>query len=851
MIKKTGLLIGFILIAILNLYSQNTSTTPDIYYSSPVKYEVAQIKVEGVKYLDEDVLLQLSGLSEGQSIIVPGDAITKAVKKLYAEGLFSDVKIMADKIVDGKIYLRIFLQERPRLSKVVYIGSKKSDTKKLKERLKLQAGVQVTDNLIMNTKYLVEKYYKEKGFYQIKVDIAQRDDKDKPNNIILDIVVKRKNKIKISNVFIAGNDEVKASKLKGAMKKTKEKSLINFFKSAKFIKSNYEEDKFLLLEKYNNLGYRDAIIVSDSVVPVSDKRVNIYLKVKEGPKYYFNNLSWVGNSVYPSDALSRQLKIVKGDTYNSSLLEKRLKTDDRSVHNQYLDNGYLFCDIMPVETVVGKDSIDVEFRVMERQQATINKVIIEGNNTTHEHVARRELFTYPGDLFSKSMIIRSVRELAQLGHFDPEQIVPTPKPNMENGTVDIVYSLSEKANDQIELSGGWGGGMIIGSVGLKLSNFSIRNALNPKAWRPIPRGDGQTLSLKAQTNGKYYTSFSASFMEPWLGGKKRNSLSTSVYYTHQTGYASGYDPRNSYGSMYGGQAAKDDEKYMDVLGASVGLGRRLKWPDNWFSMYNELSYQRYNLKNWDYYIINNGNVNNLSFSTTISRNSTDSPLFPRRGSDISLKVSFTPPYSLITGKDYSNVSTEDRYDWIEYHKWEFKSKFYTPLTKPQGHTLVLYTGIEYGFLGYYNKDRKSPFEGYELGGDGMSGYSMYGKTFVKMRGYTQSALSVPLLNANGDPTRTSDANIYSKMTMELRYPLSLAQSATIYALAFVEAGNTWRNMQEFKPFDLKRSAGVGVRIFLPMFGLLGIDWGYGYDTPNSGRAGDAGGQFSFVLGKEF
>ncbi|MGB5989027.1 MAG: outer membrane protein assembly factor BamA [Marinifilaceae bacterium] len=850
MIKKTGLLIGFILFTILNLYSQNTSTAPDVYYSSPVKYEIAQIKVEGVKYLDEDVLLQLSGLSEGQSIVVPGDAITKAVKKLYAEGLFSDVKIMADKIVDGKIYLRIFLQERPRLSKVVYVGSKKSETKKLKERLKLQAGVQVTDNLIMNTKYLVEKFYKEKGFYQIKVDIAQRDDKDKPNNIILDIIVKRKNKIKISNVFITGNKEVKASKLKGAMKKTKEKSLINFFKSAKFIKENYEEDKYLLLEKYNDLGYRDASILADSVVPISDKRVNVYVSVKEGPKYYFNNLTWVGNSVYTSDDLSRMLRIIKGDTYNSSLLDKRLKSDAQSVHNLYLDNGYLFCDIMPVETVVGKDSIDVEFRVMERQQATINKVIIEGNNTTHEHVARRELFTYPGDLFSKSLIIRSVRELAQLGHFDPEQIVPTPKPNMENGTVDIVYSLTEKANDQIELSGGWGGGMIIGSVGLKLSNFSMRNALNPKAWRPIPRGDGQTLSLKAQTNGKYYTSFSASFMEPWLGGKKRNSLSTSVYYTHQTGFAPGYNP-NSYARRGGGQAAKDDEKYMDVLGASVGLGRRLKWPDNWFSMYNELSYQRYNLKNWDYYIIHNGHVNNFSFSTTISRNSTDSPLYPRKGSNLSLKVSFTPPYSLISGKDYSNVASEDKYDWIEYHKWEFKSKFYTPLTKPQGHTLVLYTGIEYGFLGYYNKDRKSPFEGYEVGGDGMSGYSNYGKTYVKMRGYKQSALSARATDANGDPLNGSDANIYSKMTMELRYPLSLAQSATIYALAFVEAGNSWSSIQKFQPFDLKRSAGVGVRIFLPMFGLLGIDWGYGYDMPNSGKASDGKSQFSFVLGKEF
>lgn len=841
MIKKTGLLISFILFSLLSLYSQDTIVNPDIYYSSPTKYQIAKIKVDGVKYLDEDVLIQLSGLSEGASIMIPGDEITKAIKKLYAEGLFSDVKIMADKIVGNEIYLRIFLQERPRLSSINYIGSTKSETKKIKEKLKLQSGVQVTDNLIMNTKYVIEKYYKEKGFYQISVDISQRDDKEKENNIILDINIKRKNKIKISNVFIEGNKDISDYKLKTSMKKTNEKSLMNFFKSSKFIKENFEEDKFLLLEKYNELGYRDAIIVSDSVVSDSDKRVNIFLKVEEGPKYYFNNLKWVGNSVYTAEALTAHLKLQKGDVYNSNLLDKRLKSDENSVHSEYLDNGYLFCDIQAVETVVGKDSIDVEFRVMERQQATLNKIIIEGNNTTHEHVARRELFTYPGDLFSKSMIIRSARELAQLGHFNPESIVPTPKPNMESGTVDIVYSLEEKANDQIELSGGWGAGMIIGSVGLKLSNFSMRNALNPKAWRPIPRGDGQTLSLKAQTNGQYYTSFSASFVEPWLGGKKRNSLSTSIYYTHQTGYASGYSPYNPYSQ---GQMAQDENKYMDVLGGSVGLGRRLTWPDNWFSMYNEVSYQRYDLKNWDYYIIKNGNVNNFSFSTTIARNSSDNPLYPRNGSDLSLKISLTPPYSLFSNKDYSKVPDEEKFKWIEYHKWEFKSKFYTPLTK-NTHTLVLYTGIEYGFLGYYDKDRKSPFEGYEVGGDGMSGYSLYGKEYVKLRGYENNSLSAR------DAYGNSSANLYSKMTMELRYPLSLAQQATIYALAFVEAGNSWNKINEFQPFDLKRSAGVGIRIFLPMFGLLGIDWGYGYDKTISGKASDSGSHFSFVLGKEF
>jgi len=845
MIKKASLVFSIILLSIINSYSQDTIVSPDIYYSSPQKYEIGQIKVEGVKYLDEDVLLQLSGLTVGESIMIPSDRITKAVKKLYAEGLFSDVKILADKIVGNKIYLRIFLQERPRLSRIEYKGAKKSEEKKIKDRLKLQAGVQVTDNLVMNTKYIIEKYYKEKGFYNIGVEIIQKDDAEKENNIILEINIKRKSKIKISNIFIAGNKEVKASKLKGAMKKTKEKSLINFFKSAKFIKEEYEADKILLLEKYNEKGYRDAVILSDSVVPVSDKRVNVYINVEEGSKYFFNNIKWVGNTVYTSEQLTGALKLQKGDVYNSSLLNKRLKEDDRSVHSQYLDNGYLFCDIATVETVVGKDSIDLELRVMERQQATIDKVEIKGNITTHEHVARRELFTYPGDLFSKSLIMRSARELAQLGHFNPETIAPDVRPNVENGTVDIVYSLEEKANDQIELSGGWGAGMIIGSVGLKLSNFSIRNALNPSAWRPIPRGDGQTLSLKAQTNGKYYSSFSLSFMEPWLGGKKRNSLSTSIYYTHQTGYASGsgYSPYSMYGGGYG-QPAQDDNKLMDVFGASVGLGRRVKWPDNYFTVYNDVSYQHYTLKNWQYYIVQNGEVNNLSFSTTISRNSTDSPLYPRSGSNFSFKVSLTPPYSLFDNKDYSDPDMTDaeKYKWIEYHKWEFKGKMFTRLTK-NTHTLVLYTGIEYGFLGYYNKDRKSPFEGYEVGGDGMSGYSLYGKEYIKLRGYGNSALTS--LNSDG----YKEANLYSKFTMELRYPLSLAQQATIYMLGFVEAGNSWSKMDEFKPFDLYRSAGVGVRIFLPMFGLLGIDWGYGFDKTMN--PSDYKGQFSFVLGKEF
>ncbi len=839
MTKKIIFILSLLLLFVVNTFSQDTIVNPDIYYSTPMSYEIGGVEIEGIRYLDEDVLIQLSGLNIGTEIIVPGDAITKGVKKLYNQGLFSDIKISVTKIVGDKVFLKIFLQERPRLSHINYIGAKKSEETKLREKVKMSAGVQVTDNLIINTEHIVEKYYKDKGFYNIDINIVQRDAPDKENSVILDVNIKRKEKIKIQSIYVNGNSEVADNVLKRAMKQTKEKTFKNFFKSAKYIEENFDEDKILLVEKYNEKGYRDAVILSDSIKQISEDRVEIYINVEEGDKYYFNNINWKGNTIYTAYQLEKTLKIRRGDVYNKTLLDERLRNDETSVHSLYLDNGYLFCDIMPIETIAGKDSINVEVRIVENDQAKINRVSIVGNTKTHEHVARRELYTNPGDLFSKSDIIRSARELAQLGHFDPEAIAPDVQPNIEAGTVDIIYSLEEKANDQIEISGGWGAGMIIGSVGLTFTNFSMRNMFNKEAWRPLPSGDGQTLSLKAQTNGKYYSSFSLAFTEPWLGGKKRNSFSSSIYYSHQTGYNSGY------GYGYNTGMYEDDNKKMDILGASVGLGRRVKWPDDWFTVYSEVSYQRYNLKNWPYYVIQNGISNNLSFRTVISRNSTDNPIYTRRGSDFSFTFSFTPPYSAFNNTDYSEVSDDIKYKWIEYHKWEFKGRIYTPLSADS--KLVLYTGVHYGFLGYYDKDRKSPFEGYELGGDGMSGYSLYGKEYVGMRGYENNSLTAyGIINGR----EQSDANVYSKLTMEVRYPLSLAQSATIYALAFLEAGNSWRTFDEFKPFDLYRSAGIGMRVFLPMFGLLGIDYGYGFDKV-PGRPGVNGGQIHFVLGKQF
>lgn len=853
MIGKVILGILIIFFAVGKVVAQNSGTTdhPEVFYSSPKTYVIGGIEVTGLgDQYDPGTLIQLAGLQFGSEIKIPGEAITKAIKRLYSQGLFSNVTISVDRVEGNKVFLIMNLTERHKLSGINYIGIKKSEETKIKEKINPLPGTQVTDNMISNLKHIIEKYFKEKGYYNMDVKVLQRDDPNAPNFVILDVSVERKSKIKISEVVITGNEEVKDRKLKGAMKKTKEKSLANFFKSSKYIETNYEDDKYNLLDKYNELGYRDASIIADSVVQVSPNRVKVYIDVEEGNKYFYNNITWVGNTVVDSDKLSRLLNISKGDTYNKKYFEERLREDEDAVANYfYLNQGYLFFQAMPIETVVGKDSINVEIRLLEGPQATIDRVIIKGNDRTHEHVIRRELYTYPGELFSREDIIRSVRELANLGHFDPEKIVPNPvNPNQEAGTVDIEYNLVEKADDKIEISGGWGAGMIIGSIGLTFTNFSMRNIFNWETYRPLPQGDGQMLSLKAQTNGKYYTSFSVSFREPWLGGKKPNSLSVSAYYSRQTGYSSNYYKSYLVGNSLKASERFDESQRMSTFGLSAGLGRRIKWPDDYFTMYTEVSYQRYMLKNWAYYIIQDGSLNNLSFAVQLRRSSIDNPLYTRRGSDFTLGLTFTPPYSWFTSKDYSspNIKDRDKYRWIEFHKWKFQGKVFMPLDRNE--KLVLYAGAQYGYLGHFDKHKRSPFEGYEMGGDGMSGYSLYGREYVGLRGYENGALT----NAGSSflAPNSSDASLYSKLTMEVRYPISLAQSATIYALAFLEAGNSWYELKDFEPFNLYRSAGVGLRVFLPMFGLLGIDWGYGFDKV-PGRDGAAGSQIHFVLGQEF
>lgn len=862
------------------------STYFTIDYSSPKEYVIAGISVEGIKYLDTQVLLQISGLSVGDKITVPGEAITNSIKKLWNHGLFSDVKIIADKISGNKIWLKIILQERPRLAEVNFSGVTKSEKDDINKKVLLLKGSQVTDNQVNTAKKAIKNLFLEKGFLNTDVTIIQRDDTTQTNSVILDIVVDKKEKVKVADIEFHGNKNLKSAMLERAMKKTKAKKLKNFFHSKKFLADKFTDDKVNLIKKYNEKGFRDATILKDSITKLDNNRVKLDIWLEEGDKYYFRNIKWVGNTVYPGEYLSAVLGIKKGDVFDQKLLDKRTKEDEDAVSNLYLDHGYLFFQLTPVETRIVGDSIDFEMRIYEGKQATIDKIIISGNTKTNEHVARRELRTLPGDLFSKEAIIRSVRELSQLGHFDPESINPDVRPHPENGTVDINYQLVEKANDQIELSGGWGANMFVGTVGLKFSNFSVRNIFNKEAWRPLPTGDGQSLSLHFQTSGKFYKSYSVAFTEPWFGGKKPNSFTVSFSYSkvnysannyynsyynnpyssgygyspygygsvyspygygyspYGYGYGTGYDV----GSNYSYNTTSTSDQIQITTAAAIGYGYRLSCPDDYFTLYHELSFEHYNLQNMAsyYYFLNDGtgsggsgSFNNFSFKTAFGRNSMDNPLYTRRGSNFELSLKLTPPYSLINGIDYSKptITNEQRYRWIEYHKWMFKGDWYAPISK--NNNLVVHTKFEYGFLGYYNKYRQSPFEGFRLGGSGMSGYNLYGSDVISLRGYKDYSLS----NYYG-------SNLYNKLTMELRYPVILKPSSTIYVLSFLEAGNAWNNFSDYNPFRLHRSAGVGVRIFLPMFGLMGIDWGYGFD-PVAGQSDAAGSQFHFTIGQQF
>ena len=843
---------------------EKQATLPVIEYTLQRKtYEIADIRVTGADSYEDFVLIGFSGLAVGDKIEVPGDQITKSLKRFWKQGLFSDIKFKATKIEGDKIWLEIALKQRPRVSEIVYNGLKKTEQEDLEVKVGIKQGGQMTPDLADRAKKIVTKYLEEKGFYHTEVQVLQFDDAARPGYVKVAVNVDKKDKTRVGQLYITGNEALTHTQINRAMKKTNDNNIVNFFRTKKFVEKEFENDKKLIIEKYNEIGYRDAQIIADSVVqsPYDSTRVDVYLTIDEGNKYVFGDISWVGNTVYPYDYLDAVLGIKKGDTYNLVELNKRLNEDDDAVAKLYTDQGYLFFNVTPVEVRIDNDSIDFEMRMYEGKPATINEINIVGNTRVHEHVVRRELYTKPGQLYSQSDIMRSLRELAQMGHFDQEKLVPDIQPNPEDGTVDITYQLETKSSDQIEFSLGWGATGLVGSLGLKFTNFAIQNLFNPKSYRIVPQGEGQTFSINARTNGRYYTSASISFLEPWLGGKRPNSLSASIFFAAQSGYSDRYYQayENLYNNYYYNYAYSgnsdylqqlqeseyDPEKYLRTFGVSLGYGKRLSWPDDYFSFYGELSYQLYMMKDWPYMILTDGNSHNFALNLQLSRSSIDNPIYTRRGSQFTLGLKITPPYSLIKGttdEEYAKMTTSEKYNLLEYHKWKFSGKVFTPLTPDA--KLILMTRAEFGYLGHYNRNVKSPFESYYMGGDGMSSYSSYSTEYVSMRGYQSGSLT-PYDPAVG----RNMGYVYNKFTMELRYPISLEQNATIWALAFVEAGNCFADIKDYNPFNLKRSAGVGVRLFLPMFGLMGIDWGWGFD-PINGSNQYGGSQFHFVLGQE-
>ena len=869
----------------LSVSAQDVIVNPDISYAgTPRTCEIGGIAVKGVEGYEDYVLTGLSGLSVGQVISVPGSEITDAIKRYWRHGLFSRVSITADSIVGNKIYLCINLATRPRISTINYNGIKKSEREDMEAKLGIMRGSQITPNMIDRAKILAKRYFDDKGYKNAEIEIVQRDDVADKNMVILDVNIDKKDKMKVRHIIFEGNKFLSDRKIKGNLFKkgafgkiNEAGKLSNIFKAKKFTPERYEEAKKGLIDKYNELGFRDAVILEDSIWNNDEKHVNVYVKVDEGQRYYIRNITWVGNTVVTTDYLDRALGMKKGDVYNQKLLKKRLSEDEDAVGNYYWNNGYIFYNLEPTEINIVGDSIDLEMRIQEGTQAHISNVRIYGNDRLYEEVVRRELRTKPGDLFNKEAIMRSAREIASMGYFDPEKVNPDVKPNYEDGTVDINWELEQKSNDQLEFSLGWGQTGVIGRVGIKLNNFSMRNLFGKnKMHRGImPIGDGEQLSLSVQTNGRYYSSISTGYSTGWFGGKRPNAFNISAFYSKQSDISSSYRNNSFYNnywnymSGYGSlnnslvnyDAMLDDDKYIKMFGAAIGWGKRLRWPDDYFQLSVQLSYTRYMLRDWSYFIINNGNCNNINLGVTLSRTSTDNQLFPRRGSEFIASVTLTPPWSAFDKKDYEHLATDytsatynrelqDKYRWIEYHKWKFKTRTFTALTSGQK-CLVLMTRVELGLLGAYNQYKKSPFETFYVGGDGMSGYSSgYAEETIGLRGYENGSIS----NTAAYQAGTSayyNAYAYDRFTLELRYPLMLGNT-TIYGLGFLEGGNAWVDTKKFNPFDMKRSAGVGVRIFLPMVGLMGIDWAYGFDSVFSGSTYKKGGsQFHFILGQEF
>lgn len=864
---------------------------PEVDYARPTTKIIADVKITGAPNYDDFVLKSLSALSPGDEVQIPGIALTNAVSRYMQYGYFSNARILVTKYVGNYVWLEIQLTENPRVGTVTYTGISKSDREELEKRIGLKRGTQISPNVFDRTRQLIKRYYDEKGYREMRMTIKQEPDASEKNFTNLTIDIDKSGKTKIAEIHFEGNSVLSSDQLRRAMKKTNEvfswkrwkSSFLEIFSTKKLVDEEYRKDLKNIITRYQRAGYRDAEIITDSIVPRQDasRKSDIYIRVNEGQKYFIKDIRFVGNTKYNSEALKHVLGMKAGDTYDQSRLSERLQSDEDAVMNLYYNNGYLFANIDPVETKVEGDSVSLDVRITEGPQATINKVVIRGNDIVYEDVIRRELYTKPGQLFSRDDIMNSLRLLNQLGHFDPEKSIPNPIPDPQNGTVDIEYDLTPKSNDQLNLSVGWSQTGIIGTVGFTFTNFSIQNLFRPSMYKGIiPQGDSQKLSIQAQTNGRYYHQLSLSFSDPWFGKKRPNLLNISAHYSRQTAidnryyseqaskfynqylgsglpYGAGgygrygynqYDHLSQAGSsIY--EDSYDSDKSLSMMGLTIGNGRRLSWPDNWFQVYASLNYNHYRLNNWIYYTFENfhdGSANDVNLELRLERNSIDNPTYPRMGSEFSFSVSLTPPYSLWDGKNYAdpNLSQADRYRWLEYHKWRFSGKTFLSLLNPKvvKRTPVLMARMEGGIISSYNQYKRSPFGTFYMGGDMMSSnMSSYMNETISLRGYPNGSIA----GANYDY-----AYSYFKAALELRYPLIFEQSTTIWVLGFLEAGNAWRNINKYNPFDLKRSAGVGVRIVLPMVGLLGIDWGYGFDRPNPFSNARGGSNIHFVLGRD-
>ncbi|HEY1025944.1 MAG TPA: outer membrane protein assembly factor BamA [Sphingobacteriaceae bacterium] len=799
-----------------------SSAGDDLSYLNPKEYIIGGTEVSGIQFLDKSILVQIAKLTPGERITVPGDATSNAIKSLWSQGLFDDVQLNIAEIKGDSIWFEIKVVERPRLTRINLIGVRKGERDALNEKLNDKTSKVVNENLLKSTSDIIKRYFHEKGYLNAKVAISQQKDTSQANNVVLNVDVNKGDKVKVASISFEGNKDFSDKQLRKYLKKTKPWLIFH----RKFLREKYEEDKRTLVAKMHDKGYRDAEIISDSVYAIGDDKVGVNIKVYEGPQYYFGNITWAGNAKYSTEVLDQILGIKKGEVFSEEKLNRKLNgsPNGNDVSSLYLNDGYLTFNVDPVQTRVYGDSVDLELRIYEGPQYTINKVTLKGNDITNDKVVLREIRTKPGQKFSKEAVVRTTREIAQLGNFDEQKTDVRPIPNPADGTVDIEYSVAEKPSDQIELSGGFGGGRIVGTLGLTFNNFSARNLFNFKEWKPLPKGDGQKLSIRGQTNGKQYQSYSFSFSEPWLGGKKPIYFGISAFTSLQS-------------NQFFDNIPDEDIQRIRLNGLTFTLGQRLKWPDDWFSINHSINLQEYKLKNYPGFLFSTGNSYNFNLTQEISRNSIDAPIYPTSGSHLRLTIQATPPYSLFNNINYNTATDLDRYKYTEYHKWKFEAQWYQRIYGK----LVLKTQAQFGFLGQYNKAvGQSPFERFKLGGDGMQGFDyLQGSEVIAMRGYANNAV-IPV-GSNAQIAQASGSPIFNKYILELRHPVTLGDQAQVFILAFAEGGNTWNRFKDFTPFNIRRSAGVGARVFLPIFGLLGIDYGYGFDPipglPDQGRQG--------------